>query len=312
SAQSGVKDTLAPTPNPTTGYTSGVSQTSITWNINLPTDNSGGVGLHSSPYSFDGGSTWQASSSLTDSGLTCGTSYGKSIKTRDLVGNTTTAGSLTVVTASCGVRSAALSGNPSSSGWVQTSAFTYSPSCTAQNGTTLTSCLTQVSTNSGGSWSQISSSQAAGQSYVLSTGNTYRFRVVATDSGGSITSASIPAIGDMQLDDGDITLLNKLPADGSITNKLRPTIGVNINSVTALSGCAIYMNNSYLESTAANSFQRDLNTFAVPALGYSKISPLQNGLHRVRLICSNGLVSNREVSWTFTVDNKAPAKPVTQ
>ncbi|MBU1038899.1 hypothetical protein KKC17_01535 [Patescibacteria group bacterium] len=318
SAQFGIKDTVAPTPNPTTGYTSGVSQTSITWHINTPVDNSGGAGLSATPYSFDGGSTWQATSFLTESSLTCSTSYGKSIRTRDSLGNATTAGTLSASTSSCDVRSAGLSGNPSVSGWVQTSTFTYSPSCTAQSGYSLTSCFTQVSTSQGSSWSQISSSQTVGQTYTLVTGNTYRFRVVATDTGGTVTSAVIPATGDIQLDDGDITLLNKLPAAGTTTNKLRPTIGVNLNSVTALSGCAIYIkrpneiDSTYLESIVTNSFQRDLNTFAVPALGYNKISPLQNGENRVRLICSNSLVSNREVSWTFNVQNEAPAKPVTQ
>ncbi|MBI5733327.1 MAG: hypothetical protein HY973_00055 [Candidatus Kerfeldbacteria bacterium] len=100
-AQKGTKDTTPPTPNPATGSASNIKRNAITWNITAPTDS--GVGLHSLPYSFDNGSTWQASNSLTDNGLNCGTQYIKTIVTRDALDNRTTAGSISQYTLDCGI-----------------------------------------------------------------------------------------------------------------------------------------------------------------------------------------------------------------
>ncbi len=100
-AQKGTKDTTPPTPNPATGSASNVKRNAITWNITVSTD--GGVGLHSLPYSFDNGATWQASNLLTDNGLNCGTQYIKTIVTRDALDNRTTAGSISQYTLDCGI-----------------------------------------------------------------------------------------------------------------------------------------------------------------------------------------------------------------
>ncbi|MDZ4230010.1 MAG: hypothetical protein U1C53_02635, partial [Candidatus Veblenbacteria bacterium] len=99
--------------------------------------------------------------------------------------------------------SASLVGNPSTSGWTNVTTFTYTPTCVAQGGSTTnpaTFCVTQVSTNSGGSWNNISTTQTANQTRALVSGSNYRFRTVETDSLGSITSTSVPASGNIQVD----------------------------------------------------------------------------------------------------------------
>ena len=86
-------DTTAPTPNPSTGSGVANSTTQITWTINAAAD-TGGVGLHATPYSFDNGATWQAGNTLVQSGLTANTQYSKTIRVRDALGNLTTAATI--------------------------------------------------------------------------------------------------------------------------------------------------------------------------------------------------------------------------
>ena len=80
-------DTTPPTPNPSTGVGSPNSSSQITWSIDASTDPSG---LHATAYSFDGGSTWQASDTLVQPGLTPNTAYTKTYSVRDTLDNRTT------------------------------------------------------------------------------------------------------------------------------------------------------------------------------------------------------------------------------
>jgi len=301
SSQRGIKDTTAPTPNPATGYSDGISQTSITWHINTPTD-SGGAGLNAAPYSFNGGSTWQVNNYLTQSSLTCGNLYTVSIMTRDAADNRTAVGTLSASTLSCSARSASLSGNPSSSGWTTATSFSYTPSCLAQGGTTLLSCNTQVSTDGGVNWSTISVNP-----YTMTVGNSYRFRVVETDSGGSVTSASLPASGDIQVDNGNISLNSQQPMPGGTISSLWTQISVNIQSLSPITNCWVYLDGTLLTSSLGtgggiSSYSKSLNRSNWPAL--------QNGSHNVSFVCDNLTTSGKQASWSFNVSNASPNKPI--
>lgn len=198
-----VYDITAPTPNPPTVTPSGQTLTAITWTLSTGSDTP--AGLHATPYGFSATSggpyAFQATAIWNEASLTCGTSYTRYGVIRDALGNQTAQEVGVSSTLSCGSgRSATLSGSPSVSGWTNIATFTYSPTCTAQGGTTLTSCTTEVSTTQGTSWSSISVSQAANQTYAMASGGRYRFRTVELDTGGTITSTSVPTSGDIRVD----------------------------------------------------------------------------------------------------------------
>ncbi|MFA5778861.1 MAG: DUF2341 domain-containing protein, partial [Elusimicrobiota bacterium] len=81
-------DFTAPTPNPPTGSVNADSPTQITWSATGPSD-TGGSGLHSQPYSFDNGGSYQAGATFVKSDCVENTQYTQTIKYRDNAGNQT-------------------------------------------------------------------------------------------------------------------------------------------------------------------------------------------------------------------------------
>jgi fibronectin type 3 domain-containing protein len=91
-----VLDTTAPLPNPSTATAAVLSATQVTWTAGAASD--AGAGLHASPYSFDGGTTWQATVDLVQGALAPNTAYTRQVRTRDVLGNQTSAGAVTATT----------------------------------------------------------------------------------------------------------------------------------------------------------------------------------------------------------------------
>jgi hypothetical protein len=89
-------DTTAPAPDPLTGSAVVGSPTDITWSVAAVTDNI--VGLPATPYSFDDGSTWTASTSLAEGSLAPNTTYTKLLRARDALGNVGAQGTVSATT----------------------------------------------------------------------------------------------------------------------------------------------------------------------------------------------------------------------
>lgn len=201
-----VFDNTPPSPNPPTlSQIPPIAETSITWQVSQGSDS--GVGLHATPYGFsnniNGPYVFQASRTKVENNLGCNQTYTRYAVIKDSLGTTTTpdmgSGS---TSATCIERSALLQGNPNTAGWTYVSTFNYTPSCAPKGGFTLLvpdGCSTQVSINNG-AWNQISNANNSPQTYNMNSGNGYRFRTIETDTGGTITSATVPESGEIQVD----------------------------------------------------------------------------------------------------------------
>ncbi|MCW2922666.1 MAG: hypothetical protein JWM98_70, partial [Thermoleophilia bacterium] len=86
-------DSVAPTPNPSTGSGVANSTSQITWTATAATD--AVSGLDPSAYSFDNGATWQSSNVLVRTGLSAATAYSVTIRVRDVAGNLSTGATIT-------------------------------------------------------------------------------------------------------------------------------------------------------------------------------------------------------------------------
>ena len=116
-------DATAPTPNPSTGSASADSTTQITWTFSATTDATSS--LAASPYSFDNGGSWQASTTYVRNTLTANTEYIQNLKAKDTTGNTTTAGAVSKYTLSKAPGASSVSADKSPSTWYNTSIFTF-------------------------------------------------------------------------------------------------------------------------------------------------------------------------------------------
>ncbi|MFA4818616.1 MAG: hypothetical protein WC621_02115 [Patescibacteria group bacterium] len=85
-----------------------------------------------------------------------------------------------------------------------------------------------------------------------------------------------------------------------ITNLLRPSFKATINSLAGIQNCLVYLDNQLMQTFGqVTQFQVDNTT-----------KLLANGSHIVRLACTDNANNiTDDSSWTFTVNNKEPAKP---
>jgi hypothetical protein len=88
-------DVDGPTANPATVTTTPTLAT-IPFTVTGASD--AGAGLHATPYSFDDGVTWQASNTITDTGLAANTSVSRRVIVRDALGNATTPNTVVAAT----------------------------------------------------------------------------------------------------------------------------------------------------------------------------------------------------------------------